>query len=81
MVKYIKNNWLNTPTLTLYDLQLKTIILLCLTIMARPRSDVGRIQYRDVQLELHHGEPVSVRSEEHTSELQSLRESRMPSSA
>ena len=57
---YIKNNWLNTTSLTLYDLQSKTIILFCLTAMAQPRSDVGRIQYRNVQLELHQGELVSV---------------------
>jgi hypothetical protein len=60
LVAFIKKEWPDNQSLNLYDLQQKTILLLCLTTMARPRSDVGRVQYRDVQLELSDEEPVSV---------------------
>jgi hypothetical protein len=32
---------------------------MCLITMARPRSDVGRLQYRDVQLGLKDNKPIS----------------------
>ncbi|KAI8967217.1 hypothetical protein BDF20DRAFT_789687, partial [Mycotypha africana] len=36
--------------LSLYDLQQKLVLLLCLHTMWRPRSDIGRLQYRDTIL-------------------------------
>lgn len=32
---------------------------MCLITMARLRSDVGRLQYRDIQLELKDNKPIS----------------------
>jgi hypothetical protein len=60
LVSYIKKEWPDNQLISLYDLQQKTVLLFCLTIMARPRSDVGRVQFRDVQLELVDEEPVLV---------------------
>lgn len=37
-----------TKDLSLEQLQLKTILLICMATMWRPRSDVGRLQYRDM---------------------------------
>ena len=48
LVEYILLKMSPTEDLTLYDLQQKTILLLCLHTMWRPRSDIGRLQYRDV---------------------------------
>ncbi|KAG1295637.1 hypothetical protein G6F64_013295 [Rhizopus arrhizus] len=50
LVDYICKELSPTDELTLYDLQQKTILLLCLHTMWRPRSDIGRIQHRDVHL-------------------------------
>ncbi|KAG1137376.1 hypothetical protein G6F38_011359 [Rhizopus arrhizus] len=47
MTAFILSSWADSNTLTLTDLQLKTIALLCLATMARPRSDIGRLQFRD----------------------------------
>ncbi|KAG1255818.1 hypothetical protein G6F68_010076 [Rhizopus microsporus] len=47
MTAFILSSWADSNTLTLTDLQLKTIALLCLATMARPRSDEGRLQFRD----------------------------------
>ncbi|KAG0754570.1 hypothetical protein G6F24_012380 [Rhizopus arrhizus] len=47
MTVFILLSWADSNTLTLTDLQLKTIALLCLATMARPRSDEGRLQFRD----------------------------------
>ncbi|CEP14261.1 hypothetical protein [Parasitella parasitica] len=60
LTAYVKNEWQDNSTISLYDLQLKTIILLCLSTMARPRSDVGRLQHRDVQFEFQEQNPISV---------------------
>jgi integrase len=47
MTMFILSSWADSNNLNLYDLQLKTIALLCLATMARPRSDMGRLQFRD----------------------------------
>ncbi|KAG1166355.1 hypothetical protein G6F36_012975 [Rhizopus arrhizus] len=49
-VKYIKKELSPTSGLSLVQLQLKTILLLCIATMWRPRSDIGRLQYHDVIL-------------------------------
>lgn len=36
--------------LSLYDLQQKLVLLLCLHTLWRPRSDIGRLQFRDTIL-------------------------------
>lgn len=48
MTLFLVTTWPDSNSLTLYDLQLKTIALLCLATMARPRSDIGKLPYRDV---------------------------------
>ncbi|KAG1229379.1 hypothetical protein G6F35_002117 [Rhizopus arrhizus] len=48
MVLFLLSTWADSSLLSLYDLQLKTIALLCLATMARPRSDIGRLQHRDI---------------------------------
>ncbi|KAG1617817.1 hypothetical protein G6F46_004388 [Rhizopus delemar] len=49
-VKYIKKELSPTSGLSLVQLQLKTILLLCIATMWRPRSDIDRLQYHDVIL-------------------------------
>jgi hypothetical protein len=51
VIKYLYCNFGDNEAISLKDLQLKTITLLCIATMARPRSDVGQIQYRDVILQ------------------------------
>jgi hypothetical protein len=51
VVKYLHYNFSDNEAISLKNLQLKTITLLCIATMARPRSDVGKIQYRDVILQ------------------------------
>lgn len=46
--KYILQHLTPTHLLNNYNLQHKTILLLCMHTMWRPRSDIGRIQFRDV---------------------------------
>jgi hypothetical protein len=48
MTQFLKSQWADSMTLSIHNLQLKTIALLCLTTMARPRSDIGRLQARDI---------------------------------
>ncbi|KAG1044387.1 hypothetical protein G6F43_011463 [Rhizopus delemar] len=48
MTDFLVSTWANSSSLTLYDLQLKTVALLCLATMARPRSDIGRLQFQDI---------------------------------
>jgi integrase len=48
MTDFLVSTWADSNSLTLYDLQLKTIALLCLATMARPRSDIGRLQFQDI---------------------------------
>ncbi|CEP10671.1 hypothetical protein, partial, partial [Parasitella parasitica] len=45
---YVKTKLSPTVTLYLEQLQLKTILLLCMSTMWRPRSDIGRLQYCDI---------------------------------
>ena len=51
VLQYIQTHLGNNQTIILTRLQQKTIILLCIATMARPRSDIGNIQYRDTRLE------------------------------
>jgi hypothetical protein len=51
LIKNIKKKWLNNGDLDLYDLQKKAMMLLNLATMARPGSDIGRLQKRDVVFE------------------------------
>ncbi|CEP08782.1 hypothetical protein, partial, partial [Parasitella parasitica] len=48
LVQYIRKHWLQNNILPIETLQQKTVALLCLATMARPRSDMGRLQHRDV---------------------------------
>lgn len=48
LINYIRKHWLHNNTLQIETLQQKTIALLCLATMTRPRSDMGRLQHRDV---------------------------------
>ncbi|KAG1040619.1 hypothetical protein G6F43_012253 [Rhizopus delemar] len=57
LVNYINQSLVPTETLNLYMLQQKLALLLCLHTMLRPRSDIGRLQWRDVILKKH-GEEV-----------------------
>ncbi|KAG1532513.1 hypothetical protein G6F51_013070 [Rhizopus arrhizus] len=52
LLKNIKKKWPNNEDLELYDLQKKAILLLSLATMARPGSDIGRLQKRDVIFEM-----------------------------
>ncbi|KAI9325121.1 hypothetical protein BD770DRAFT_450178, partial [Pilaira anomala] len=50
LFEYVKQHLSLTSSLSLEQVQLKTILLLCMATMWRPRSDIGRLQYRDVIL-------------------------------
>lgn len=50
LLKYIRGSWIEEKTLSLEQLQQKTLVLLCLATMVRPRSDIGRLRYEDVTL-------------------------------
>ncbi|KAG0848661.1 hypothetical protein G6F17_011455 [Rhizopus arrhizus] len=50
LVEYVKTQLSPSETLSLEQLQLKTILLLCMATMWRPRSDIGRLQHRDIIL-------------------------------
>jgi hypothetical protein len=58
LVVYIKKHWLKNEELSLEDLQRKMIGLICLTTMARPRSDIGRLRYQDVILKEQEGQKM-----------------------
>ncbi|OBZ88912.1 hypothetical protein A0J61_03030 [Choanephora cucurbitarum] len=60
MVSYIHQNYASSENLSLYELQQKTVLLFCLSTMARPRSDVERLQFRDVLFDLSQDKPVSL---------------------
>ncbi|KAG1181129.1 hypothetical protein G6F36_010105 [Rhizopus arrhizus] len=60
LTKYIKTTWANNDSLSLFELQLKTIVLLCLATMARPRSDIGRLEYRNIHFRKENNQAVSV---------------------
>jgi hypothetical protein len=48
VITFIKENWAVNKNLSLDVLQKKTIILLCLGTIWRPRSDLGRLQWWDI---------------------------------
>ncbi|KAG1451636.1 hypothetical protein G6F56_008034 [Rhizopus delemar] len=50
LIVYIRSNLSPTSGLDLRSLQLKVMLLMCINTMWRPRSDIGRIQFRDVNL-------------------------------
>ncbi|KAG1135301.1 hypothetical protein G6F37_012801 [Rhizopus arrhizus] len=50
LTHYIQKNLSPSERLSLYDLQQKLVLLLCLHTMWRPRSDIGRLQFRDTLL-------------------------------
>lgn len=60
LTKYIKTTWANNDSLTLSELQPKTLALLCLTTMARPRSDIGRLEYRNIHFRIENNQAISV---------------------
>jgi hypothetical protein len=49
MVRYIKIHWSRNQELSLFDLQLKAIFVLSPFSSARSRSELGGLQYRDIQ--------------------------------
>ncbi|KAI8880933.1 hypothetical protein K501DRAFT_296168 [Backusella circina FSU 941] len=51
LLKNIKKKWPTNEDLELYDLQKKAILLLSLATIARPGSDIGRLQKRDIIFE------------------------------
>ncbi|KAG1140888.1 hypothetical protein G6F37_012907 [Rhizopus arrhizus] len=51
LINYIKDKLTPTVNLSLQQLQLKTILLLCMATMWRPRSDIGRLQFRDIHIQ------------------------------
>ncbi|KAG0821822.1 hypothetical protein G6F16_011833 [Rhizopus arrhizus] len=58
LINYIKDKLTPTVNLSLQQLQLKTILLLCIATMWRPRSDIGRLQFRDIHIQ-RQGETTS----------------------
>ncbi|KAG1036148.1 hypothetical protein G6F43_013106 [Rhizopus delemar] len=60
LILYIRKELAPSNILPLGQLQLKVILLMCINTMWRPRSDVGRIQWRDVQFTLTNGVPDTV---------------------
>jgi hypothetical protein len=48
LIQYIKSTLSPSEDLNLYDLQQKVMLLLCIHTMWCPRSDIGRIQHRDI---------------------------------
>jgi hypothetical protein len=50
LINHISNNLSPTENLSLDELQKKTILLLCIATMWRPRSDIGRLQHQDVNI-------------------------------
>ncbi|KAG0814515.1 hypothetical protein G6F29_005366 [Rhizopus arrhizus] len=60
LILYIRKELSPSTVLTLGQLQLKVILLMCINTMWRPRSDMGRIQWRDVQFTHIDGVPGSV---------------------
>ncbi|KAG1037308.1 hypothetical protein G6F43_012890 [Rhizopus delemar] len=50
ILKHIKETMAQSDQLSVQQLQIKTILLLCMATMWRPRSDIGRLQYQDVQI-------------------------------
>lgn len=59
LISYINKKLKDTKNLQLYDLQIKTLLLLCMSTMGRPRSDIGRLQHRDIQLDFYEDKAVA----------------------
>ncbi|KAG2209352.1 hypothetical protein INT45_003293, partial [Circinella minor] len=59
LLTFILHKYKDTQTLTLSDLQQKTLLLLALSTMARPRSDLGQLQHRDVLFESNNESQVT----------------------
>ncbi|KAG1122913.1 hypothetical protein G6F42_011034 [Rhizopus arrhizus] len=51
VIHYIKDQYSNNQMISLTHLQQKTIVLICIATIARPRSDVGKLLYQDVRLQ------------------------------
>ncbi|KAG2213302.1 hypothetical protein INT45_013460, partial [Circinella minor] len=60
LTRYIKNTWANNTELTLTELQWKTLSLLSLATMARPRSDLGTLQFQNIHFKTNEGQAISV---------------------
>ncbi|KAG1370665.1 hypothetical protein G6F61_011843 [Rhizopus arrhizus] len=60
LTNFIKITWADNTLLTLTDLQFKTLSLLCLATMARPRSDIGRLQFQNIHFKIEEGQAISV---------------------
>ncbi|KAG1038842.1 hypothetical protein G6F43_012627 [Rhizopus delemar] len=50
LLQYIKTQLSPSNNLSLQELQVKTILLLCVATMWRPRSDIGQLQHRDIHI-------------------------------
>jgi hypothetical protein len=50
LLRYVKGQLSPTNNIPLHQLQIKTILLLCMATMWRPRSDIGRLQHRDIHI-------------------------------
>ncbi|KAG0923548.1 hypothetical protein G6F57_019173 [Rhizopus arrhizus] len=51
LLRHIKEKLPSSAELSLQQLQVKTILLLCMATMWRPRSDIGRLQFQDVHIQ------------------------------
>ncbi|KAG0864788.1 hypothetical protein G6F16_010745 [Rhizopus arrhizus] len=51
LLRHIKETLSSSAELSLQQLQVKTILLLCMATMWRPRSDIGRLQFQDVHIQ------------------------------
>jgi hypothetical protein len=54
------SSWGKTDELTIEQLQQKTVLLIAITTMWRPRSDLGTLQTRDIQFSMQHNVPTAV---------------------
>jgi hypothetical protein len=48
LIKHLQRRYSTNNNLSLQALQMKTILLLCIATMWRPRSDIGCLQHRDI---------------------------------
>jgi hypothetical protein len=51
LLAFIRIKYASSSQLPIYDLQQKVLLLLCISAMGRPRSDLGRAQYNDVTIQ------------------------------
>ena len=59
LVQYINQTWPIDSNITLHNLQLKSLILLCMVTMGRPRSDLGHLQYKHLHISLDNKQQVT----------------------